>query len=69
MDASRAYFLKHTKELKDLGLYPLQFDPATFVKHKEGKFEAAYTTHVDDCLTDAGKKTLEDTHDKMAQKL
>ena len=50
-------------------MYPLQFDPATFAKHKKGEFEAAYAAHVDDCLTVGKKKTLEDMHNKMAQKL
>lgn len=69
VDASRAYFLRHAKELKELGLNPLQFDPATFVKHNRGEFEAAYASHVDDCLAVGEKKTLDDTHNKMAQKL
>ena len=50
-------------------MYLLQFDPATFAKHKKGEFEAAYAAHVDDCLTVGKKKTLEDMHDKMVQKL
>ena len=67
VDPSRAYFVTHAKELKELGMYPLQFDPANFVKHKEGEFEAAYAAHVDECFAVGGKKTLKDTHDKMAQ--
>ena len=69
VDASRAYFLRHAKELKELGMYPLQFDPTTFVKHNKGEFEAAYTAHMDDCLAVGEKKMLDDTHDKMVQKL
>ena len=60
VDASRAYFLRHAKELKELGMYPLQFDPATFAKQNKGEFEAAYTAHVDDRLT-VGKKRLSRT--------
>ena len=50
-------------------MYPLQFDPATFVKNKKGEFEAAYAAHVDDCLAAGEKKILDDTPVKMAQKL
>ena len=69
IDASRAYFLRHARELKVLGFSPLQFDPATFVKTKNGEFKAAYASHVDDCLAVGDKKTLDETHNAMAQQL
>ena len=69
VDASRAYFLRHARELKKLGFQPLRFDPATFVKTHQGKFQAAYAAHVDDCLTVGSAQVLEQTHDKMAQVL
>ena len=46
------------------GMYSLQFDSTTF-----GEFKTAYAAHVDNCLTVGEKQKVEDTHDKMAQKL
>ena len=69
IDASRAYFLRHARELKVLGFNPLQFDPATFVKTSKGKFKAAYASHVDDCLAVGDKETLDNTHNAMAKQL
>ena len=69
VDASRSYFLRHASELKTLGFNPLQFDPATFIKTKNGTLQAAYASHVDDCLVVGEKKTLDDTHEAMAQRL
>ena len=57
----------NTKELKELGMYPLQFNPVNVVN--KGRIEAIYAAQVDICLAVGEKKTLKDTHDKMVQKL
>ena len=68
-DASRAYFLRHSKELKKLGLQPQKFDPVTFVKFSKGKLEVAYASHVDDCLVVGDKDMVDKTHTNMSQQL
>ena len=67
--AKKYSYTKDSKELKKLGLQPLKFDPATFVKFSKGKLEVAYASHVDDCLVVGDKEMVDKTHTSMSQQL
>ena len=67
VDASRAFYLKQAKELKNIGFHPLSMDPAMFIHKSKGQemCDAGAAVHVDDAMT-AGKA---DQLDKAQQQL
>ena len=59
VDASRAFFLKQAKEMKNIGFHPTTMDPALFVHKTPGQemCDLVAAVHVYDSLI-AGKKNV-----------
>ena len=68
IDASRAYFLRHARQLNKFGFAPLEFDPATFVWKENDEIKAVYAAHVDDCLVTGEREAVKTAQEKMAEK-
>ena len=71
VDASRAFYLKQAKELKNIGFHPLSMDPAMFVHKASGQemCDAAAAVHVDDALNAGKKDVLDLAQSQMRNKL
>ena len=71
MDASRAFYLKQAKELKNSGFHPLKMDPALFVHKSKGQTmcDAATAVHVDDSLITGKKNIVKSAQQEIGEKL
>ena len=71
VDASRAFYLKQAKELKNIGFHPLSMDPAMFVHKAKGQqmCDAGAAVHVDDALNAGRKEVLDLAQSQMRNKL
>ena len=71
VDASRAFYLKQAKELKNSGFHPLKMDPALFVHKSKGQTmcDAATAVHVDDSLISGKKNIVEVAQQEIGEKL
>ena len=61
VDASRAFYLKQAKELKNNDFHPLKMNPALFVHKTKGQTmcDAVTAVHVDDSLIASKKNIIE----------
>ena len=71
VDASRAFYLKQAKELKNSNFHPLKMDPALFVHKPKGQTmcDAATAVHVDDSLMAGKKNIVEAAQQEIGEKL
>ena len=71
VDASRAFYLKQAKELKNNDFHPLKMDPALFVHKTKGQTmcDAATAIHADDSLIAGKKNIIEIAQQKIKEKL
>ena len=71
VDASRAFYLKQAKELKNSNFHPLKMDPALFVHKPKGQTmcDAATAVHVDDSLIAGKKNIVEAAQQEIGEKL
>ena len=71
VDASRAFYLKQAKELKNSGFHPLKMDPALFVHKSKGQTmcDAATAVHVDDSLITGKKNIVKSAQQEIGEKL
>ena len=71
MDASRAFYLKQAKELKNNNFHPLRMDPALFVHKPKGQTmcDAATAVHVDDLLIVGKKNIVRTAQQEIGEKL
>ena len=71
VDASRAFFLKQAKELKDVGFHPLTMDPAMFIHKTRGQqmCDAGAAVHVDDALTAGKGEVLDKASEQLETRL
>ena len=69
IDASRAFFLRYAKGLKEEGFHAIKHDNATFVKSNDkGETEMVTAIHVDDSISVSDDSNLDKHHNKMKQK-
>ena len=69
VDASRAFFLRQARELKNTGFHPLSMDPAMFIHKPKGEqmMDGGAAVHVDDTMA-AGKKQVLDRAQQQLEK-
>ena len=71
VDASRAFFLRQAKELKNIGFHPLSMDPAMFIHKPKGEqmMDGGAAVHVDDTMTAGKKQVLDRAQQKLEENL
>ena len=69
LDASRAFYLRYVRELKDLGYQPLRLDPAGLYHKTGGKLDATYAIHVDDAAVTGKEDIIMNTHKEMERRI
>ena len=71
VDASRAFFLKQSKEMKAIGFNPVTMDPALFVHKSPGEemCDAAAAVHVDDSLFSGKEDVINKAEQDMKKRL
>ena len=71
VDASRAFFLRQAKELKNIGFHPLSMDPAMFIHKPKGEqmMDGGAAVHVDDTMTAGNKQVLDRAQQQMEKNL
>ena len=71
VDASRAFFLKQAKELKNIGFHPLSMDPAMFI-HKSGRSgmcDGGAAVHVDDAMMAGKAEVVDKAQEQLKERL
>ena len=71
VDASRAFYLKQARVLKNNNFHPLRMDPALFVHKSKGQTmcDAATAVHVDDSLFTGQQDIVEAAQREIGEKL
>ena len=64
-DAPRRWFNASDEVLKELGMTPLEVDPATYVLKRNGELQAMLRMHVDDGVFTSSEEGLEVMHRYM----
>ena len=71
VDASRAFYLKQAKEMKEIGFNPTTMDPALFIHKSPGQemCDAAAAVHVDDSLMAGKQEVINKARQDMSERL
>ena len=67
-EAPRAWYLRLTRELQEVGLHASRLDPCLYTLRKNGKLVGLCGIHVDD-LIGAGTKEMDEVLDRLKKKL
>ena len=67
-EAPRAWYLRLTRELSEVGLHASKLDPCLYTLRKNGKLVGLCGIHVDD-LIGAGTKEMDEVLDRLKKKL